>query len=128
MSLSLPSKKRLPRKPPAPMGSLVSFKKCWHTVKFDLLLALNQMSSLSGQNWNLLNTAHTALIPKKTNALRAAEFRPVSLTHSKAKILEKLLALRLAPELCDIISPRQSAFLKKRSIQGNFLDVQLFKG
>lgn len=64
------------------------------------------------------------LIPKKSNALRPEDYRPISLIHSAAKILGKLLANRVAPKLQDIISVSQSAFLKGRCIQDNFLYVQ----
>lgn len=64
------------------------------------------------------------LLPKKVGDVRASDFRPVSLMHSVAKILCKLLARRLAPELKSIISTGQSAFIKGRSIQDNFLFVQ----
>lgn len=44
--------------------------------------------------------------------------------HSVAKIACKILATRLAPELPRLISASQSAFIKGRSIQDNFLYVQ----
>lgn len=44
--------------------------------------------------------------------------------HSVAKILCKILANRMAPELQHMISASQTAFLKGRSIQDNFLYVQ----
>lgn len=53
-----------------------------------------------------------------------ADYRPISLVHSFAKIISKILANRLAPELSHIISANQSAFLKKRSIHDNFVYVQ----
>lgn len=50
---------------PGPLDFIVLFfKKCWSTIKFDLLDALNQPSAVSGQHWNLLNTAHITLIQK----------------------------------------------------------------
>jgi mannosylglycoprotein endo-beta-mannosidase len=44
--------------------------------------------------------------------------------HSVAKILCKVLAIRLAPEFHRLISQSQSAFIKGRSIQDNFLYVK----
>lgn len=112
-------------KAPGPDGFIgLFFKKCWHTIKVDLLNAVNQMSALDGKQWSLLNSAFIVLIPKKDNALRPQDYRPISLTHSVAKILGKLLASRVAPQLQHIISVSQSAFLKGRSIQDNFLYVQ----
>lgn len=92
------------------------FRKCWHTIKIDLLNALNQLSALDGKTWSLLNSAYIVLIPKKDAAIRPSNFRPISLTHSVAKILGKLLATRFAPELENLISNSQSAFLKGRCI------------
>jgi hypothetical protein len=51
-------------------------------------------------------------------------FRPISLVHSFAKIMTKVLANRLATKLQDLVSPRQSAFIKGRFIQDNFMLVQ----
>ena len=103
---------------------VVFFKKCWEVIKVDLLNAFRQLHSLRGKHWNLLNSAHIVLIPKLTGASRASDYRPVSLMHSAAKVVCKILANRLAPELPKLISPSQSAFLKGRSIQDNFLYVQ----
>lgn len=76
------------------------------------------------QHLSHLNTAHIELVPKKANAISVEDFRPISLTHSIAKLLSKLLASRLAPELNLMVSRAQSTFIKKRSIQDNFLYTQ----
>jgi mannosylglycoprotein endo-beta-mannosidase len=62
---------------------------------------------------------HTA--PKKEGAEDIRDFRPISLIHAIAKIITKILALRLAPFIGLLISPCQSVFIKKRSIHDNFL-------
>lgn len=64
------------------------------------------------------------LIPKKDGAAAAGDFRPLSLMHSIAKILCKILANRLGLELDHIVSHSQSAFIKKRCINDNFLFVR----
>lgn len=79
---------------------------------------------MNSQHLNLLNSANIILIPKKTNAIKVSDYRPISLIHSIAKIFSKLLANRLAPFLDDIVSSCQSAFIKRRCIQDNFLYVQ----
>jgi mannosylglycoprotein endo-beta-mannosidase len=71
-----------------------------------------------------LNSAHLVLIPKKQDASTIRDFRPISLTHSFAKLPSKLLANRLAPYLSDLVSRQQSAFIKKCSIHDNFLFTQ----
>jgi hypothetical protein len=109
-------------KAPGPDGFIGNFfKRCWSFIKADLLKALNQMHSLKGTTWRLLNTASIVLLPKKREPSDAKDYRPVSLMHSVAKILCKMLANRLAPELKTLVSAGQSAFIKGRSIQDNFL-------
>jgi hypothetical protein len=63
------------------------------------------------------------LVPKKANAERVADFRPISLIHSFAKIIFKLLANRLAPAEKKLITYNQSAFIKKCCILDNFMFV-----
>jgi mannosylglycoprotein endo-beta-mannosidase len=76
------------------------------------------------QDLNLLNKAIIVLIPNKEGAEDVRDFRPISLIHTIAKIITKVLALRLAPLLGQLISTTQSAFIKKRSIHDNFLYVR----
>jgi hypothetical protein len=71
-----------------------------------------------------LNQAFIVLIPKKENPQAVSDFRPISLTHSFAKNITKLLANRLAPSLDSLISYNQPAFIKKRCIHDNFMYVQ----
>jgi hypothetical protein len=52
------------------------------------------------------------------------DFRPISLVHSFAKLVTKILANRLAKRLTEMVSPSQSAFIKGRFIQDNFMLVQ----
>jgi hypothetical protein len=72
----------------------------------------------------LLNSAYLVLIPKKTDALSARDFRPISLIHSFAKLVTKLLANRLGPHLQKLVAANQSAFVKGRSIHDNYMMVQ----
>ncbi|KAM0868748.1 hypothetical protein ACQ4PT_041095 [Festuca glaucescens] len=112
-------------KAPGPDGFVGNFfKHCWLIIRHDLLAAMNQMYSLRGDQWHLLNTAHIVLLPKKSEPVDAKDYRPISLMHSTAKILCKMLANRLAPELKQLVSNAQSAFMKGRSIQDNFLYVK----
>jgi hypothetical protein len=64
------------------------------------------------------------LIPKKNDPLKISDYRPISLIHSFAKIVSKLLTNRLAPELNHMISINQTAFIKKRCIHDNFMYVR----
>jgi hypothetical protein len=65
-----------------------------------------------------LNTAYITLIPKKEGADQVKDFRPISLVHSFAKLITKLLANRLAGRLNEMISPIQSAFYKRLFYSG----------
>jgi hypothetical protein len=114
-------------KAPGPDGFIgLFFKTSWAIVRQDILMAVNYFSQLHDQHFSHLNTAHVVLIPKKADALRIIDYRPISLTHSIAKLFSKLLANRLRLELNTIVSRAQSAFIKRRSIQDNFLYTQNF--
>jgi hypothetical protein len=73
---------------------------------------MNLMHSLKGKYWNLMNTASIVLLPKKNDPVDARDYRPINLMHSAAKILGKLLANRLAPELKTLVSAGQGAFIR----------------
>lgn len=75
-------------------------------------------------NFDLLNSAYVTLIPKKEDAIHIKEYRPISLVHSFAKLITKILANRLAGRLDQMVSSSQSAFIKGRFIQDNFMLVQ----
>jgi hypothetical protein len=85
---------------------------------------MNCLQSYRFQNFDLLNTANIILLPKKEGAERIEDYRPINLIHSVAKLFMNLLSLRLAPVMVDIISKCQNAFIKGRSIHGNFLYIR----
>lgn len=70
-----------------------------------------------------LNSAQVVLIPKTEVASEPKDFRPISLIHSFAKLITKVLALRLSIYIDKLISSAQSAFIKKRCIQDNYMYV-----
>lgn len=112
-------------KAPGPDGFIGKFFiSCWEIITFDLLAALNHFYNLNQQQLHLLNQALVVLIPKKGNPCKISDYRPISLVHSFAKIISKILANWLAPELSSLISLNQSAFIKKCSIHDNFVYVQ----
>jgi hypothetical protein len=109
-------------KAPGPDGYIGIFLKiAWSLIKGDFMCAIDYFHTQHSQHLSHLNTTHLVLISKKADAVQVTDFRPISLTHSFAKLLSKLLANRLAPELNSLVSWAQSAFIKKRSIQDNFL-------
>ena len=74
-------------------------------------------------NLHWLNSANVILLPKKEGAEGITDYRPISLIHTIAKIIAKVLALRLAPLMNNLVSHAQSAFIKRRSIHDNFMYV-----
>lgn len=90
-------------------------------IKNDIMQALDFFYHMHDHQFARLNTAHVVLVPKKADARCIGDFRPISLTHSIAKLFSKILASRLAPVLNSLVSRAQSAFIKRRSIQDNFM-------
>jgi hypothetical protein len=76
-------------------------------------LLFNSSTTEISKGFIFLNQALVVLIPKKHNAEKITEFRPISLIHSFAKLISKILAKRLTPELKKILSYSQNAFIKK---------------
>jgi hypothetical protein len=112
-------------KAPGPDGFIgCFFKSCWLTIKNDLMSAVDQFYNMNQQGLHLLNQALVILIPKKPNEESISDYRLISLIHSFAKIMSKMLANRLAPELNKLISYSQNAFIKRQSIHNNFMYVQ----
>jgi len=118
--------KQLPSdKAPGPDGFTgLFFKRCWPIIKPDVVAAVNAFYNNRCNDLNLLNKATIILIPKKEGAETIQDFRPISLIHAIAKIITKILALRLAPLMNDLTSHCQSAFIKGRSIHDNFMYVR----
>jgi hypothetical protein len=100
------------------------YKTCWNIIKDDLLAALKSLHQGNVQKLGLLNSAYLILLPKRVDAMSASDFRPVSLIHSFAKLVTKLLANRLGPRIHELVAANQSAFVRGRSIHDNFMLVQ----
>jgi hypothetical protein len=112
-------------KAPGPDGFTGRFYKvCWSIIKIDVMAAISCVWARKFSNMNCLNSAYITLIPKLEGADKVKDFRPISLIHSFAKLVSKLMANRLACQLQHLVSPNQSAFIKKRFIQDNFMLVQ----
>ncbi|KAM0925313.1 hypothetical protein ACQ4PT_004285 [Festuca glaucescens] len=76
------------------------------------------------QGFEALNEALITLLPKKAGATELKDFRPISLVHSFARLLTKVLARRLAPRMHELVDKNQTAFIRDRCIQDNFLLVK----
>jgi hypothetical protein len=100
------------------------FKYCWPIIKVDIMAAISYIWAQKFRNLRSLNLAFITLIPKHAAAQNVKEFRPISLIHSFAELVTKVLANWLAGWLQRMVSLNQSAFIKKRFIQDNFMLVQ----
>lgn len=112
-------------KAPGPDGFTgLFFKTCWHIAKKDMAAAINSFHRLRCADLNLVNKANIVPIPKKEGTESIQDFRPINLIHVVLKIINKILALRLAPHLNELIAPCQYAFIKGRSIHNSLLYVR----
>jgi mannosylglycoprotein endo-beta-mannosidase len=80
-------------------------------IRADVLAAITSFYYNRCRDLNLLNKANIILIPKKEGAEDIRDFRPISLIHAVAKIITKILALRL----CDN-PPRKIPYYRLRPI------------
>jgi hypothetical protein len=83
--------KRLPaRKAPGPDGFTAEFvRACWATIKDDFTAIFQQLFELRGRGFSKLNQALLTLLPKRADACRLSDYRPISLIHLVAKIFAK---------------------------------------
>ena len=88
------------------------------------MAALVSLQQGDMRNLELLNSAYITLIPKKADASEAKDYCPISLVHSFAKLVTKILANRLAPQLNTLVATNQSAFIRGRCIHDNYMLVQ----
>jgi hypothetical protein len=87
-----------PEKAPDPDGYVGAFfKHCWDIIKGDVIATLQEMFTMRGGCWQLMKSANIALLPKKNGARGVGDYRPISVMHSMAKLLGKILANRLPP-------------------------------
>ena len=77
---------------------------------------IHQFSNLQTSNLHWLNSTNIVLLPKKDGAEEIGDFRSFSLIHAIAKIIAKMLSVRLAPFMNNLVSNAQSAFIKKASM------------
>jgi len=84
------------------------------------MAAVHAFTQGNTRSMDKLNNALVVLLPKKVGANYPAEFWPITMIHSFVKLISKLLALRLAPRLHELIATNQNAFIRTRSIHDNY--------
>jgi hypothetical protein len=100
---------------PGPDGFTGQFyKSAWHIVGSDVMAVIQEFSNGNIVGLERLNNAIIVLLPKKTGASCPGDFRPITMIHSFAKIVSKVLALRLAAKLELLVDKNQNAFIKSR--------------
>ena len=108
-------------KSPGPDGYNVEFiRASWDTVGSDIVLAVREFFR-NGRLLKDLNTTAIALIPKKSEACKLGDYRPISCCNVVYKVISKIIDNRLKPILQKCVSPNQAAFLKGRSLGENVL-------
>jgi hypothetical protein len=100
------------------------YKTCWPIIKNDIMAAISCVWARKFRNMRAFNSAFITLLPKLQPMQYAKDYRPISLVHSFAKLVTKVLANQLAGRLHEMVSTNQSAFIKKRFIKDNFMLVQ----
>lgn len=103
-------------KSPGPDGFSMAFlQDFWGIIKRDVISFFTEFWE-SGIINKSVNETFICLIPKKSNACRAKDFRPISLVTCLYKVLAKVLAERIKKVLDKTISKFQGAFVKGRQI------------
>jgi hypothetical protein len=90
------------------------YKACCPIIKTDTMAPISCVWARKFRNMRSLNIAFVTLLPKIEEALHVNDYMPISLVHSSAKLVTKILANMLAGRLQQMVSPNQSAFIKKK--------------
>ncbi|WVZ77404.1 hypothetical protein U9M48_025274 [Paspalum notatum var. saurae] len=106
---------------PGPDGFTGAFYKAgWGVIKADLLAALNSFYAGVGRGFHKLNNGLIVLLPKKPDATGPGDYRPIAMIHSFGKLVSKILAMRLAPFMQQLITSNQTAYIRGRSILDSY--------
>ena len=91
------------------MSSSGIFWKCWDIVKVELMRANHHFGDLHGANLQWLNSVNIVLLPQKEGVEEIIDFMPISLIYSVAKIIAKILAIRLSMHMNSLVSNARSS-------------------
>lgn len=113
-----------PNSSPGPDGFNGQFyQTCWEIIIIDVC---NFVRAVFGGAYLTKFFTHTnlILIPKMTSPTTLSQLRPISLCNFSSKIISKVLTMRIAPMLPQLISENQTGFVKGRQITENILLTQ----
>ncbi|CAN1814412.1 Putative ribonuclease H protein At1g65750 [Linum perenne] len=110
-----------PDKAPGPDGLNPAFyQRFWDIVGPDVIRDCRQWLTSKFIPATVRGT-DIVLLPKKDNAVRMQDLRPISLCNVRYRIMAKALANRMRGIMAEIIPDEQSAFIRGRSIVDNVL-------
>jgi len=109
--------KQLPsNKARGPDGFNTDFiKHCWPIINTDFYNLCDAFYD-GAVCLQSINGSHITLVPKKDDALRINDYRPISVLNILVKIITKLLANRLQKKLPALLHKNQYGFIKQRTI------------
>jgi Reverse transcriptase (RNA-dependent DNA polymerase) len=96
------------------------FKQFRDIIVPHLLAVFNSVLAAPHQTLAPLNNSYIALIPKKGDASKPTDFRPISLVNSVQKIFSKVLANIMQHLIAQFLTETQTTFVKGRSIMHGF--------
>ena len=103
-------------KAPGPDGFPAEFyQRFWELIKFDLMQLFAQLHSGELPLFKL-NFGIITLLPKKEDASRIEQYRPICLLNVSFKIFTKVGTNRVISIASRVIRPTQSAFLPGHNI------------
>jgi hypothetical protein len=96
---------------------------CWDIIKQKIVASFYCFYNLTAGPLPKLNGTLLTLLPKKEVLEQPEDYMPISLMHSFTKLISKVLAIGMSKHINGLISNAQSAFIRGRCIQDNFLYV-----
>lgn len=89
---------------PGPDGFTGAFyKAAWHVIHPDIMAAIQAFSKGNCRSMGKLNSPLVTLLPKKFGASYLGDFRLITMIHSFAKLISKMLAMCLAQRMDEIV-------------------------
>jgi hypothetical protein len=103
-------------KAPDPDGFPTEFYQVfWEVIKGDLIALFNDFNQGQSSIYSL-NFGVITLLPKKGNAMKLQEYRPICLLNASFKIFTKVATNRISNIAEKVTKPTQTAFMTGRNI------------